>query len=124
MILKLLISVLFIGLVSTHDYFWGLEDRICRIMCPQIEYNPICASDSKTYGNVCYFKCARKFHRYLDFRAIGVCGDETACSVSSTQTDDCVKRFTKTLTQLYREDCGECFCYTEMRDPGKAFNEC
>lgn len=122
MILKLLVSVLVIGSVSAVDYFWGLENRICRLKCPIIEYDPICASDGRTYGNACYFRCARKFNRYLDFRAVGMCGDDEACSASLNQENNCAKRYTKTLSKLYKDNCTR-FCNKLAGDPGKEFNE-
>lgn len=122
MILKLIISVLLIGLVSAEEYPSAYQEKACREMCPKIEYNPICASDAKTYGNVCYFKCARKYNEYLDFRAFGMCGDVTACSASS-KNYGCAQRYYKTIAQLYGEDCAPYACTREAGYyQGKAFN--
>lgn len=121
MILKLFILVLVTGLAAAENeelQFPDIEKGLCKLLCTRIEFEPICASNGVTYGSVCQFKCARVFNKYLNFKAIGMCGDETACSAAQNNDVGCAKRFGNILTKLYNENCQACMCSKEQQ-PGK-----
>lgn len=43
------------------------------------EYKPVCGSDRQTYGNECWFKCARKCNLKLKIVSNGTCCDPSYC---------------------------------------------
>lgn len=74
------------------------------------EFEPICGSDGRTYGNVCQFQNARKSNGYLYPAAIGMCSDVNACSPYRASTTDCATKQNAILKKLYRLNCKGCNC--------------
>lgn len=109
MFLKPFILIFVIGFFATVQSKLNLKYLFCKRMCPS-EFEPICATNGKTYSSVCQFKCARIINQKIHFKSIGLCGDRLACSALRNKRTGCGSRFTNILTKLYREDCLSCGC--------------
>lgn len=119
MIFKVIVLSILIGLVAANTLKQDLQDiqifnKMYAILCqcPR-EFDPICASNGKTYGNVCQFQCARKSNKYLYATAIGMCSDKNACTPYKASISNCAAKQNRTLKKLYRLTCTSCICHTE-----------
>lgn len=90
--------------VSSSDDESSVEDEPC--ICTE-EYNPVCASNSKTYGNRCFFNCDYRMNKSLFIAHSGECEPEKEIvPVSSGNDESTVEDEPCICTMEYAPVCG------------------
>ncbi|XP_064122631.1 ovomucoid-like [Macrobrachium nipponense] len=73
LLLAVLLVTLF-AIISTSEASPGAIDQICIDRACTTEYNPVCGSDGRTYGNKCSFSLAKRCDNpRLRIRCYGEC---------------------------------------------------